>query len=125
MRKGFKDFERFNIIEFNKNGYPTTKSLRQLKKELASEDPKKAINSFYAALQDNYYTEYTRPERVEVRGETIDVLAYHTCGWSGNEEVIGVLKRSWLFDWLLERYDGGGHYYFKTRENLKTPQVNN
>jgi hypothetical protein len=40
------------------------------------------------------------------------VWAYHTLGWSGNKDIVAVLENSWLFDWLLERYDSGGHYYF-------------
>ena len=106
------------IIEWDKNGYPTTKSLEQLRKALNTENYKKAIEVFYEALKENYYTEYSRPERVEVRGDVIDVWAYHTGGWSGNEDIIEALKDSWIFNWLLERYDSGGHYYFRLIEHV-------
>ncbi|WP_158304223.1 hypothetical protein [Caldicellulosiruptor hydrothermalis] len=57
-------------------------------------------------------------EEVEVRGEKKKVWGYHTLGWSGNEDIIQVLKTSVLFDMLLERYDAGGHYYFRCKEEI-------
>lgn len=101
------------IIEWDENGYPTAESLRCLRKALKAKDFMQATKAFYAALKENRYPDYCGPERVEVRGEVIDVWGYHTGGWSGNEDIIAVLKESWLFDWLLERYDRGGHYYFR------------
>jgi hypothetical protein len=106
------------IIEWD-DGYPTTKSLHQLRKVL-DKDYKQAVATFYAALRENYYPDYCGPERVEVRNKVIDVWAYHTGGWGGNESIITVLKESWLFDWLLERYDSGGHYYFRPMERVLT-----
>lgn len=106
------------IIEWDENGYPTARSLQRLRKALKAKDYKQAIEAFYEALRENYYTDYCGPERVEVRGEVIDVWAYHTGGWSGNENIIAVLKESWLFGWLLERYDRGGHYYFRPVERV-------
>ena len=39
-------------------------------------------------------------------------LELHTGGWSGNEEIIGLLRRTmfWRLYWM--RSDRGGHYYF-------------
>lgn len=85
---------------------------------MKAKDYKQAIAAFYAALRENRYPDYCGPDRVEVRGEVIDVWAYHTGGWSGNENIIAVLKESWLFGWLLERYDRGGHYYFRPVERV-------
>jgi len=109
------------IIEWNEDGYPTKSSLECLRKEVKSKNYKRAIEAFYAALRENYYhPDYCGHERVEVRGEVVDVWAYHTGGWSGNEDIIAVLQESWLFDWLLERYDWGGHYYFRPIEQVLT-----
>ena len=105
-------------IEWDEQGYPTEESLRRLRKALNAPDPVKAITAFYTALRANHYEGWCGPERVEVRGEVIDVWAYHTGGWSGNEEIIGVLEESPFFYHLLERYDGGGHYYFQPAEKV-------
>ena len=101
------------IIEWTEDGYPTEESLQRLCEAL--QDFNIAETAFYAALRCNRYSDYCGPERVEVRGEVIDVWAYHTGGWSGNEEIIHTLQERapLLWSWLLERYDAGGHYYFK------------
>ena len=103
------------IIEWDKDGYPTEKSLNRLEKELNYSDFHKAIEIFREALKENYYSGYCGPDQIEINGETIDVWAYHTGGWSGNESIINVLKKSWVFDLLLIRYDRGGHYYFEQK----------
>ncbi len=106
------------IIEWDDDGYPTEESLKRLREELNSENLKRAIEVFYAALKENRYPDYCGFERVEVRGELIEVWGYHTGGWSGNENIIAVLRESWLFNWLLERYDRGGHYYFRPEPKI-------
>ncbi len=107
------------IIEWGSDGYPTVESLERLRKALRAKDHRQVIEVFYKALRENYYPDCSGPERAEVRGEVIDVWAYHTGGWSGNEDIIAILKESWVFDWLLERYDSGGHYYFRNMEGEK------
>lgn len=41
-------------------------------------------------------------------------LELHTGGWSGNEEIIGILQDTffWFFHW--HKHERGGHYYFGT-----------
>lgn len=106
------------IIQWDQYGYPTEKSLKKLKKKINSKDIQEAIETFYLALHENRYPDATGIEEVEVRGERKKVWGYHTLGWSGNEDIIRVLKTSVLFDVLLERYDAGGHYYFRLKEEL-------
>lgn len=102
------------MIEWDIDGYPTEASLERLKNAIQQADYETAIELFYAALRENRYgDDYCGPERVEVRWLVIDVWGYHTGGWSGNESIIATLKRTWLWELLLERYDRGGHYYFK------------
>jgi len=100
------------IIEWTDDGYPTESSLQRLRKALKTNNIQKAKKVFYLALRENHY-DWCGPEKIEVRGEVIDVWGYHTGGWSGNEDIISVLSESWLWHYLLERYDSGGHYYFK------------
>lgn len=105
------------MIKLNKYGYPTQKFIRELKKKLKSDNIQEAIEAFYSALQCNYYNA-CGIEEIEVRGQKKKVFAYHTLGWSGNEEIINVLKTSFLYDMLLERYDSGGHYYFTVLKEI-------
>lgn len=105
-------------IEWDEDGYPTAESLQRLWEALRVKDHKKAIMAFYAALKENRYPDYCGPERVEVRGEVIDVWGYHTGGWGGNEQIISILQEHQFFYLFLERYDAGGHYYFKPPEQV-------
>lgn len=107
-----------SLIEWTGDGYPTPGSLDRLKTALEDEDMANAIRAFYEALRANHDPDWCGPERVEVRGEVIEVWGYHTGGWSGNEDIIAVLQESWLWSWLLERYDRGGHYYVQPPEKV-------
>lgn len=106
------------IIEWDQDGYPTEESLKRLEEALADPDVIESKNAFYDALKENIYRHVCGPAKIEVRGNVIDVWQYHTLGWSGNESIIGALQTSWMWGWLLERYDAGGHYYFKPPEVL-------
>lgn len=101
------------LIEWTEDGYPTPESLERLRQALNDDDIKTAARAFYAALRENRYPNYCGPDRVDVRGEVTAVWAYHTGGWSGNEDIIEVLQNSVLWWMFLERYDRGGHYYFR------------
>ena len=104
------------IIKWDSDGYPTEESLAELKKALDDKNIEKAINVFYDALEENFYTDICGLTKIEVRSETIDAWEYHTLGWSGNEDIIQILQQSFLWYMFLERYDSGGHYYFKPRK---------
>jgi hypothetical protein len=86
-----------------------------------------AVRRFFAALMENKYGSHaSRIERVEVRGENIVVWAYHTLGWSGNESIIDTLEcppNDIFFYRYLERYDAGGHYYFKIPDFLLPKEI--
>ena len=108
-----------SIIEWDEDGYPTEESLEQLEKVLNG-DLKKAIKAFYAALKENYYGDSAVGlTKKEVRGEEREVWEYHTFGWSGNEAIISTLSQFPLWSVYLERYDAGGHYYFKPWNEVK------
>ena len=104
------------IIEWDNDGYPTEKSLCRLAEVLRNENVKEAIDAFYNALEENFYYECCGLTKIEVRGEEINVWEYHTMGWSGNEDIINILKQCWLWSIFFERHDKGGHYYFKPKE---------
>lgn len=45
------------------------------------------------------------------------LLEIHTLGWSGNEEVIRVLKNTMLWAFKFQASQTGGHYYFRIDKN--------
>lgn len=105
---------KYSVIEWDDEGYPTDESLKRLEEAIENGPFPEREKYFYAALGENIYINLYPPKtKVEVRGEPTDVIQYHTNGWSGNEAIINTLSKSFLFDFLLERYDKGGHYYFQ------------
>ena len=110
------------IIEWEK-GYPTEESLDELKKVLSGNEFAKSTEAFYAALEENYYADCYGLTKVDVRGELMNVWAYHTGGWSGNEDIIRILKQSWIWGIYLERYDSGGHYYFTPQKGAEEYEI--
>lgn len=107
------------MIEWTDDGYPTEASLQRLRQALQDKDVTRCIEAFYGALKENRWG-WCGPERVEVRAEYIDVWAYHTGGWSGNEAILNVLQEAapWLWAMALERWDKGGHFYFAPMERV-------
>ena len=112
------DCDDESIIEWDEYGYPTQESLEKLEQILNGNDIRKAIKAFYSALKENYYPDCCGSTEVEVRGEIEKVWEYHTRGWSGNEDIIRVLENSWVWSLAFERYDAGGHYYFKPKKEI-------
>jgi hypothetical protein len=41
------------------------------------------------------------------------LLELHTCGWSGNEDIVAELKNTDLWMLKFRAQTAGGHYYFK------------
>lgn len=102
-------------VTLDENGYPNKDELAQAIDVIENAIEPYQINwrQFYAVLRDNCYRGLTRPEQITMNGKTIDVLAFHTCGWIGNEELISALQKTMIWDLLLIRYDRFGHYYFE------------
>lgn len=40
-------------------------------------------------------------------------LQLHTAGWSGNEQIIGILKDTIFWHMYWQKSERGGHYYFE------------
>lgn len=95
-------------------GYPTAESLEALRAILAEGGRQKALDAFYLALTVNHFG-CCGPDHKEVRGRVVPVWEYHTGGWSGHEEIVAALSSNLLlWSLLLQRYDAGGHYYFRS-----------
>ena len=109
------------IIVWDDDGYPTEESLERLGKILNGDDYEKAYEAFWSALKENTYGNMMYGHtKVEVRGEIKEVWQYHTGGWSGNESIIRVLQDTVYWHLVLDRYDAGGHYYFKLPKSEDT-----
>ena len=92
----------------DKDNYPDEASLKTIEKW---DILKKGVGGLLNLIFEN--TNW--PDRqISITGRRIIRFAYHTGGWSGNEDVIGALHRNFLF-WSLfwEKSTRGGHYYFK------------
>lgn len=107
--------EKMKIIELDDDGYPTEESLDELLEVLNGKDIDLAHESFFDAITGKYPYAITGPTTVDVRGNPTEVLQFHTQGWSGNETIIRTLKESRPWNYLREREDYGGHYYFAPR----------
>ena len=103
------------IIKMDDDGYPTEESLDELLEVLNGKDIDLAHESFFDAITGKYPYAITGPTTVDVRGNPTEVLQFHTQGWSGNETIIRTLKESIPWNYLREREDYGGHYYFAPR----------
>ncbi len=113
--EGFSEVPKKDVgkIVWDDDGYPTEGSLKGLERALDNKDLSLAKEAFYKALKENFYPDACGLTIAHIRGSEKEVWEYHTFGWSGNESIIGVLKRCFLWNLFLERYDSGGHYYFK------------
>ncbi len=87
---------------FDSDGYPTEETLQAIR-----EWPSENLSGLFRFIGKAWkYSDYW-----EVEGP---VIRAHTGGWSGNEDLIGALKRNpviWAFCWQESKR--GGHYVFE------------
>lgn len=86
--------------------YPTIEQL-QIVRNFPLNKRADYINLAYY-LKDLWHWE----EMVVIKGKNVVKVELHTGGWSGNEDIISVLKETnfWMFWW--QKSERGGHYYF-------------
>lgn len=89
----------------DEKGYPTDEELQRVL-EWDCNDPMKLI--FF--LEDIWWNAYPL---IKLKGKRVIHVELHTGGWSGNEDIIKVLRETmfWLMYW--QQTKRGGHYYFK------------
>ena len=88
------------------DGYPTNEELMKVRNwDVVNTSLNKYMEYIKSIWQ---YPEYIR----------LDSYKWHvsTCGWSGNEEIMGAMKENTMF-WMLywEQSRRGGHYIFSER----------
>jgi len=88
----------------DQDGYPTEEELKRLK-----EWDRKDVRGFLDFLESIWWT---ADWGFVLSGKRKKILDLHTGGWSGNEEIISVLRETffWCLYWQSSRR--GGHYTF-------------
>lgn len=91
----------------DRDGYPTEEALKTIKNADLTKIP---IRTFLDYVGSNW--KYADDGFI-LKGKKVLKLELHTCGWSGNEDVIEALKENRFFFMLYwEKTVRGGHYYF-------------
>jgi hypothetical protein len=50
-------------------------------------------------------------------------LELHTWGWSGNEDIIDALQKTYFWSFFWKKSIRGGHYWFELISYLKNPET--
>lgn len=90
---------------FDADGYPPERALERIAKwPVGREQDLQGLLDF---IEEHWWEADWGFRRDDSR------LELHTLGWSGNESILGALKKNFIF-WGLywKRHDVGGHYYF-------------
>jgi len=102
----------------DRNGYPTELALVKLS-ELANKTSWgfEQVRELVEFLREVWWESGWGVVYRE-KGEVWE-LELHTAGWSGNEELIGVLSKTlfWAIYWQVHKR--GGHYYFSNSSELE------
>jgi hypothetical protein len=89
--------------------YPTDINLHNIS-EYANGISKNSVNNLLDLLEEIW----SESDDVIInRNDNKILLELHTRGWSGNEDIIGILQNTnfWLFFWQMSKR--GGHFYFE------------
>lgn len=93
--------------------YPTEEQLGQLEKW---DFQKESVPDFLDEIKSLWHW----PEWGFIRkGKKVIRLELHTGGWSGNEDIIDAIGKTYFWSLYWEKPVHGGHYYFKIKP-LKT-----
>lgn len=96
-----------------KDGYPTAAELRKLKK-IAGKTPLELFNTDHREIIEYIRSIWWQPDwGFKLSGKNKLKLELHCGGWSGNEEIIGVLEDSWFWAMYWQMTKRGGHYWFE------------
>lgn len=89
------------------DGYPTDEELNRVRNwDLKAHSAHELVDY----LSDIWWHEDIG---VVVKGNTIRL---HTHGWSGNEDIISMLRQTMFWFLFWEKSERGGHYTFKIRK---------
>ena len=99
---------------FDKNGYPTDKTLEEIANYKAKGYGQ--YNELMEYIKDCWW----HPEMMKKKEKlaTSDIWHISTGGWSGNEDIIEAMKKNfwfWMACWVQSRR--GGHYIFEVKKD--------
>lgn len=101
----------------DKDGYPTNAELKTIKDWDFLTNFTGGVKDFLPFLKDIWWMS---DWGYILKGKNVLRLELHTGGWSGNEEIIGVLRRTMFWTLYWEKSVRGGHYYFMVKPIKKT-----
>jgi hypothetical protein len=89
--------------------YPDESDLQKIREWDAIKDPFGLVE--FIKLICNY-------DAICWTGKKVWQVEFHTCGWSGNEDIINALHDNKHLFWGIywQKSERGGHYYFKIRK---------
>ncbi|MBT9167222.1 MAG: hypothetical protein DDT19_00547 [Syntrophomonadaceae bacterium] len=91
--------------------YPTEKELRKIKSwEYDFNLPDGGVSDLLDYLESLWWGSELG---FKLKGKKVLRLELHTFGWSGNEDIISALHKSWFWRLYWEKSVRGGHFYFK------------
>lgn len=102
-------------LAIDEEGYPTTEALQFIE----SYDMKDGVEGLVNFIGEIWYHGDLGFYR---EGNNLEL---HTLGWSGNEDVIRSLRKTffWTFCWL--KSEKGGHHYFDNLDRFRKNDINN
>ncbi len=90
--------------------YPTAQELRKLKNLATPFLENQTRQDFLDFLESIWWA---ADWGFKVTGKNVVRLELHTGGWSGNEEIIDTLHKTFFWSMYWRSSRTGGHYYFK------------
>jgi hypothetical protein len=97
------------------DGYPTEEFLEWIK----SYNPNDIkLSDFLSRIKENWW-DGDHSFTLKKARNGYKKLEMHTCGWSGNEEIIYALRSNlYFFSMFWRETHVGGHYYFRVNVKL-------
>lgn len=92
----------------DRDGYPTKQELQLM---LEFKGTPHEFFDYLCALWE--YDQYRVTDGRDGIRKAIKRINISTAGWSGNEEIIGVLRQTWFWFMWWRKSERGGHYTFE------------
>lgn len=107
----------------DEDGYPTEAALEKIE-QWDYKDGWTELLEFVCSLwlysDFGYWDKEKNVTTIDLPNYTVvaDVYSMSTGGWSGNETIIGALRKNWMFwNFCWEQSKRGGHYIFHVKNN--------
>jgi hypothetical protein len=106
---------------FDADGYPTSESLRRIS-DWPYDDPVGWFRFIYRCWWQPGWGWHEAPA-LDDFNRPVHRYSISTGGWSGNEDVIGAMQKSFLWHLTWESSRRGGHYVFGVAEEVMSEQT--